>query len=365
MRTAFIPTAFSALAVAVLACSAPPRAQADEFEQQHAFYEDDAWYDVSEWLDGNDYNPTDEVVGRWDDETYGAAPQSGDEDNDAPASQDQNIADGSSRPETDATQRQSYYSDPNEQNIYTYRWDYFDYDLDGYYDAMTSFHDSDNDGSYEHVDYYYFTDLKKGSQSKSADAKDQKADQRQSKSVAVTGTVKSVKKAEVRGGEQRWVAQVATNDGQQRMVDFGPASELKGKLSEGQKVTAHGPLLKAGENHIVLAQRVSLGDEQEQQINRSGRQLSGKIAKLHHAKIRGEQHQMALLNLDSGKQALIDLGNAESLGVKLQENEQIEVRGVPVKVKDRLVVIANSITHSGEKTEIERVASKASAPKSS
>jgi hypothetical protein len=34
------------------------------------YYEDDAWFDISEWLDGNDYNPTDEIAGKWDDETY-------------------------------------------------------------------------------------------------------------------------------------------------------------------------------------------------------------------------------------------------------------------------------------------------------
>lgn len=45
----------------------------NEFGANTPFYEDDAWYDVSEWFDGNDYNPTDEAIGRWDDEVFAFA----------------------------------------------------------------------------------------------------------------------------------------------------------------------------------------------------------------------------------------------------------------------------------------------------
>ena len=55
------------LAAAIGAAMAFPVAtlQADdEFGDNTPYYEDDAWYDVSEWFDGNDYNPTDEAIGR-------------------------------------------------------------------------------------------------------------------------------------------------------------------------------------------------------------------------------------------------------------------------------------------------------------
>ena len=331
------------------------------------YYEDDAWYDVSEWLDGNDYNPTDEAIGRWDDETYDASTAGNDSDNDANDgyAQDQKSEGDDWYYDNSDNRKSSYYSDQNRENVYAYRWDYFDYDRDGYYDAMTSLHDSDNDGKYDEFQYYAFS--AKGTDGKQTGQQAQQAgkDQGSSKSTKLTGTVKTIKKMNVRGDAQRWVAHVATDDGQKRMVDLGPVDELKGKPTEGQKVTVHGAVAKAGKHQVVLAHKVSFGDQGEQQINRSGRKLSGKVAKTHRATVRGEEHQMALLKLDSGKQALIDLGNAESLGVELSEGDQIDVRGVPVKVKDRLVIIANSITKSGEKTKIQRMAVKDRAPASS
>ena len=69
------------------ALSMPQFAAAEEVNRGTPYYEDDAWYDVSEWFDGNDYNPTDEVWFRWDDERYQAADDTGsDVDNDQPFS---------------------------------------------------------------------------------------------------------------------------------------------------------------------------------------------------------------------------------------------------------------------------------------
>jgi hypothetical protein len=367
MRTCLIPRALGALALGMLALATARTASADEFESRTPYYEDDAWYDVSEWLDGNDYNPTDEAIGRWDDETYHAATSADDSDNDSNGgyAQDQESKDNDWYYDNSDNRQSSYYSSQNRDDVYAYRWDYFDYDRDGYYDAMTSFHDSDNDGSYDQLEYYAFSDSGTGGGQQGQQAQGAGADQGSSKSTKLTGTVKTIKKMNVRGDALRWVAQVATDDGKTLMVDFGPVDELKGKLTEGQKVTVHGPLAKTGKHQVVLAQSVSFGDQGEQQINRSGRKLSGTIAKVHRATVRGEEHQMALLKLDSGKQALIDLGSAESLGVNLSEGDQVDVRGVPVKVKDRLVIIANSVTKSGEKTRIERVAAKDRAPASS
>ena len=341
-------------------------ASADEFESRTPYYEDDAWYDVSEWLDGNDYNPTDEAIGRWDDEIYQQANAGNDSDNDANNgyAQDQKSKDDDWFYDNSDNRKSSHYSDQNVKGVYAYRWDYYDYDRDGYYDAMTSLRDTNNDGSYDHLDYYAFSDStadanRDGQKQKSAD------DQGSSKNEKLTGTVKSIKKMNVRGDAQRWVTQITTDDGQAKMADLGPVDELKGKLSEGQKVTVQGPTAKAGKHQVLVAQSVSFGDQGEQQINRSGRKLSGKVSKVHRAKVRGEEHQMALLKLESGKQALVDLGSADSLDVNLKEGDQIDVRGLPVKVKDRLVIIANSVTKSGEKTKIERVAAKDEAPASS
>jgi len=69
-----------------LACTPVAMGQTGDFdpEDRGSKVEDDAWYDISEWFDGNDYNPTDEAIGRWDDEifSYEDARTSSDSDND-------------------------------------------------------------------------------------------------------------------------------------------------------------------------------------------------------------------------------------------------------------------------------------------
>ncbi|MCA9171482.1 MAG: hypothetical protein KDB23_27625, partial [Planctomycetales bacterium] len=117
---------------------------ANESVKNSPYYEDDAWYDVSEWFDGNDYNPTDEAIGRWDDETYDRADAltSSDTDNDI----DWNAS------------RYGYYdNDKLSDNKWFYDYydygnlDYSDYDDDGYWDYTANYYDYDNDGVYDSV----------------------------------------------------------------------------------------------------------------------------------------------------------------------------------------------------------------------
>lgn len=74
---------------------------------------------------------------------------------------------------------------------------------------------------------------------------------------------------------------------------------------------------------------------------------------------------MAILELSEGKQILVDLGQADKLQIEIKEGDQVDVRGVPVKVKDKAVIIANSVTKGSEKVTIERTAGKDKAKASS
>jgi hypothetical protein len=159
MRTSLVRRALGGIVLGILTHSIATTASADEFETRTPYYEDDAWYDVSEWLDGNDYNPTDETIGRWDDETYDAETAGSDSDNDADQGYTQNKHSNNNDWFYDNfdNRKSSVYSGPNRENVYSYRWDYFDYDRDGYYDAVTSLYDTNNDGSYDQFKYYAFS----------------------------------------------------------------------------------------------------------------------------------------------------------------------------------------------------------------
>ena len=350
---------------------------AAEFEKSTPYYEDDAWYDVSEWLDGNDYNPTDEVAGKWDDEKYSHNTASTDSDNDTKRTADDAEAKKQDSNDDSASEygksgRYADYGNANRDGNYEFVSIYYDFDHDGYCDALASYQDNNGDGTYDKVDYFAFNTTKPGDDDK-GQANEQQ--QQSSKRHEVAGKIKSTKLVDVGNDSQRLVAQVSTDNNHMVAVDLGAADQFAGGANQkrqsndkqdsatrtvktGDQITASGPIVKIGDTQVVLAQSVKIGDQQEQQINRSGRMINGKVAKLKSAKVRGEEHQMALLTLDSGKQALVDLGATDTLKVKLAEGDQIGVNGVPVKVKDRLVILANSVTKNGEKSKIDRVALK-------
>jgi len=359
---------FTAVCFTSVSCLRP--AAADEWEQNSPYYEDDAWYDISEWLDGNDYNPTDEAWGRWDDEQYDTADAatSRDVDSDRQYGFDQSDASDDWYYDYQYDPWRPGYLSSDDNNVYDYSWEYYDFDNDGTFDAYSSYQDVDGDGTYEQYDYYAFNVDEDSNVAAKPDTSHKQAAERQksrsSKGVVVNGNVDKAKKLEVRGAH-RWVAHVQGDDGSTRIVDFGPVGQFDSEVKKGQKVMAKGPLLKVGDHEVVLAQSASIGDQGEQRINRSGRKFKGQINKTKTVKVRGQDHQMVILNLESGKQALVDLGEQDKLDIDLKESDQIEVSGIPVKVKDRVVVLAHSVTKGGDKTEISRVAARESSkPKS-
>jgi hypothetical protein len=384
------PARFAALVLAI-----PAVLIAAEWEQNTSYYEDDAWYDISEWLDGNDYNPTDEVAGQWDDETYDWSAVESDRDNDTYTGYGYDKSNTSDDWYYDySDDRNSYYDTANNDGIYDHWYTYHDYDDDGVYDALTSYHDTDADASYDERNYFYFAGAAKRSDaSANEDAskdrgKDTSRDQtknQSAKGMEVSGTVKMVKRVSVRNAPDRLVAQVANDQGQTFIVDLGPANQLGRNrqnqqqqqqssesqanaqhaaeqiVKKGEQITARGPLLNVGDKQVLMSQSAKIGDQPEQQIHRAGQQVQGQISNLKTAKVRGQEHQLAILKLKSGKQALVDLGPADKLNVDLATNDQIQVQGVPVKVKDRLVFLATSVSKGDQQVNIQRMAARKSA----
>ncbi len=372
-------TPLVALAFGILASTG------DEWEKNTVLYEDDAWYDVSEWLDGNDYNPTDETIGEWDDEIYNWDSNDSDVDDDVYGYgyDEYDTSDDWYYDYYDNNDYQDYYA-LNGEGIYEHFYDYQDYDNDGTYDAYSTYYDSDNDGTYDRFEYYRFSTFDSGQDSptnqngspessQDRDKAKQEAGKRQqasSKQFQVSGEVQKTKKMQVRNGPQRMIAQVSGEQDNNYIVDLGRADQFsqqdqeqnqqqtskKLKVKEGDRISASGPMMKVGDKQVLLAQSVKIGSEQEHSINRSSRTVSGKVSKTKNTKVRGHEVQMVILDLDSGKQALIDLGKTDELDEKVAEGDQLQVTGIPVKVKDRSVILAKSFTKNGEKTKIERTA---------
>lgn len=357
-----VRTVFAAALAAGLGAFASGARADREFGDNTRHYEDDAWYDVSEWFDGNDYNPTDEAWWRWDDETYQAGKDTGgDRDNDGWYGYNAG---------TDNDWYYDYY-DPDPYGYYDYGgrglYDfgsrYYDYDNDGAYDAYASYYDRDGDGLYDDYNYYSFSD--RGSDKQKTAARDQLP--RESRQQAVTGTVQKKKTVKVRGGKRHLVVAIQTDPAAKDQVvaaDLGQAENLKGvSPKEGDKITVKGPKARVGKKDVVLATSVELNGTTAR-VDRGTRTVTGKVLSTHKTKkkIRGHEHLMAMVETQQkGKshKIAVDLGPAARLKADVKNGDYLTFTGFPVSVKDKPLIMAQSIRWDEKTVSIDRRTDKA------
>ena len=360
----------AALIAGVGAIGVAPPVQAAEFGDNTPYYEDDAWYDVTEWFDANDYNPTDEAWWRWDDETYQATKDvSGDTDSDGWYGYSARDADDWYYDYYDPTPY-TYY-DADENDLYDYGSTYYDYDNDGTYDALATYSDWDGDGVYEDYDYYSFTDT--GTEKQKQQAKQQSA--RESRQQTVTGKIQKTKLVKVRGGKQHIVVAIQpqqqqgqaqqqqqqqqgqTGAGQAVVADLGNADDLRDVNPKlGDQITVKGPKAQVGKQTVILAKSVELKG-QTKQINRTPRSITGKILSTHKAKVRGREHLMAMVETtqqDKARKIAVDLGPSDRLKTEISKGSSLTFSGFPVKVKDRTLMVAQSIKKDDHFVQINR-----------
>ena len=356
--------ACAALAAGVAVVSPGVPVQAQEFGSSTPYYEDDGLLDVTEWFDGNDYNPTDEAWWRWDDESYQARKDvSGDVDNDGWYGYSARDDDDWFYDYYDPTPYTYYDRDAND--LYDFGSRYYDFDNDGIYDGYASYADTDGDGIYDDYDYYSFTDTGTDKQRQQA----QKQMSRESRQQSVTGEIQKTKLVNVRGGRQHVVVAIQPQQGQQQgqqqqgqqgqmlVADLGAADDLKGTNPKlGDKITVKGPRAQVGKQGVVLARSFELNG-QTTQVNRDARSITGKVLSTHKTKVRGREHQMAMIEASQNgktRKIAVDLGPADQLKADISKGSSLTVSGFPVKVKDRPLVVAQSIRKDDRFVQIDR-----------
>ncbi|TWT68965.1 hypothetical protein Pan14r_12490 [Crateriforma conspicua] len=320
---------------------------AEEVSTRGPYYEDDAWYDITEWFDGNDYNPTDEAFGRIDDERYSFADDatSDDRDNDVEDGET-NYGYARRNDVMESTGFYDYYDDGYgtwEQQFFT---KYYDVDDDGYYDAYASYTDTDGDGVYDDFEYLSFNDAGSDAQQQARnDSKDTRSELKRAE-----GQIADTKTVKVRGTEHL-VAMVNVQNSTWP-VDLGPKSEIQ-NLNQGDSLTATGHVLTVGDKKILVATEAQYAD-QTLEVQRGGREFTGKVQNTKTVNVRGTEHQLAKIKTDDGKNLMVDLGPKDRLDNKLQEGKSITVSGVPVKVNDRALLMAREFHCDGETMQIAR-----------
>ncbi len=405
-------------AMCCLVCG-PGTVRADEWETNSPYYEDDAWYDVTEWFDGNDYNPTDEAIGRIDNDTfdYDENLTSTDQDNDWNSSYDDVVSDGtydydySNRDYDDYDYSYddyydfgydydndydeyysydndygydysydamhdgdyswygyddlyadddwfydyydngySYYSDLDDDGLYDYSYSYYDWDNDGYYDAYSTYTDWDSDGFFEDWNYVSLNDT-----GNSEDKKNQASRQasKRGKLQSISGEVAGTKRVSTKEAKNLLV-RITQDGGKELTVDLGPASELDDMdITEGDRISVAGPITKVGDKQLLIAQNLKTNGKSAT-IDRSRRKFTGTVEGMRQVKGRGQQNQLLVLKSDAGKRRLVDLGAAQKLDINISQGDTVTVRGPATKIDDRAVVLAQTLTHDGNQTSIDR-----------
>ncbi|PAY18676.1 hypothetical protein CKO51_15220 [Rhodopirellula sp. SM50] len=342
-----------------------PTIQADEpFGHHTQYYEDDAWWDVSEWFDGNDYNPTDEAIGRWDDELYDTpdALTSTDRDNDtAPLRFDFGFfSDSNDDDNWFFDYYDSGYSDHGDYDndgYYDYFATYYDYDADGVMDSVAEYADKDRDGVYEFHNFVAFSNSNSQQDRESEARSRDEQKTHSSRVVERQGSIQLVKKVKTPRGKNLVVAIGEGNQGDRLLVDLGRADQFDAEIKKGDEVQVKGAMFKVGDKSVLLASTATLHGQQ-QSIDRSGRKFTGKVDDMMTAQIRGNKHELAKLQTDQGKKLLVDLGPQDRLKLDVKSGSEVSVSGPAIKVKDRMVLIAREVTVGDETMQIERMALK-------
>jgi len=275
---------------------------------------------------------TDEAWSRWDDKTYQAGKDTGNDNDWYYVYYD--------------TPYYSYYD--NGYYLYSYSYSYYDYDYDydGYYDALGYYNDWDGDGIYDRYDYYAFTDTSTPNQQKKMKKMKNKAP-KSSKEQALSGKILKIKEVQTKGGKHT-VVQVQQAD-KTIVADLGKVKNLDSlNLKEGDQISVKGLMSKVGEQPVLMGRSIDAAGKQ-MEISRERNKLTGKIVDSRKVKIRGIEHQMAMVDVPNRGKVAVDLGPADKFKMDISKGKELTFSGLPVKVKGKALMMAQSV-HRDEKT---------------
>lgn len=262
----------------------------------------------------------------------------------------------------------TYYNAPSTgSTVYGSATRYYDLDGDGVYESLNVFRDSDSNASYDTYDRYDFAEAEAAKSEKDLkDPKDQK-DQSAEALVdspedanrhTVAGKVFASKPAKVNGTPNMIVrlseAETKGESKEVRLVDLGPVDQWKSHpLKVDDMLTATGPIERIGDKQILIAETVKVGESKETSITRSAPKMEGQVVDVTSTEIKGKPHTIAVVESESKRQ-LVDLGPSSNLKVKVEPKTQIEVEGVPVRVRNHSIVQAERVKIDGQDITIRR-----------
>lgn len=168
----------------------------------------------------------------------------------------------------------------------------------------------------------------------------------------ITGKIDAKKTGRVNGTDFL-IVRVKQRDDQSVVVDLGPAenwSEIK--LQVDDSISATGSMEKIGDKAILMAEVATISQKQIR-IERPSPTFTGTVEEVTSAKVSDSQHVFVVVATQDGNQ-IVDLGPVDSLKVTVTPKAKIVVHGVPVRMHDHQVVLAEQIDLDGHSHSIPR-----------
>ncbi len=251
----------------------------------------------------------------------------------------------------------TYYMNPIDSGTsYGRATRYYDLNNDGEYDSLSAFDDSDKNGAYEAYDRYDFADA-----DPSAKHDDNSVGIERASWITVTGKVQATKTAKVNGTAHLLLHLSGISVKEQDFkstsdiaVDVGPVDQLsKQEIREGESITAAGPVENIGDKQILVANSLQIGDEKVNQIQRGFPKLEGQVVDTTTSQVRNAEHTLAIVESGSMRR-VVDLGPTSGLKMKIQPQTKIVVEGVPVRVRNRSMILADKLEINGQNIDVKR-----------
>ncbi len=298
--------------------------------QYRAGYNEDEWYDPGDWFDGNNYERDGSDQYGWDDNNT---------------------------------------------------WDesYADNNLDTYDSSTTNTTVSDNNtnGVVSSPYYYYWdpvvigwtttdpADTKANSQANNK----QNKNQQQSGAKDMTtfqGKVDGFRKVDLqtRDGknEQHSFVRVRLKNGDARVVSLGTRVNMSDlDLEKGDKISVSGKNARIDNRDVLVAKQIQVADQtfriKEKNRPQIGESVSidGTIKDFKKTSLDGsrEQNLIVRMELQSGKQCVVDLGRGTTLQeLDLERGSEVKLEGRKTQVDGKNIIVAQKIRIDGDATRI-------------
>jgi len=211
----------------------------------------------------------------------------------------------------------------------------------------------------------------------SQDPKQKDARQQADQQRRIQGQIVKEKEVKIRNTDRRNKVVLLKTQGDQKIaVDLGPVDKLKEvQVKKDQQITVQGKSVRIGDRPVFFADKLTVGDKtvqierpepkqqkQKQRQKDAGtaeRHIKGQILRDKEVGIKDSQtrHKVVLIKSQKGQQVAVDLGSVENLkDLQLKTGKSVEVTGHPVRVGDRLVILADKLTVDGKTVNIKHPA---------